>query len=460
MYSYQFNPLGKPFDEVIADDLAKLREVAEGWYVDYKSEGVNIADLAKHMSAFSNQYGGWLFFGVKETDDGSRLAGGFPGMTSDEASALSLRIREAVSAHVSPPLLYEEHLLNGPCEAIGLAAGRAILIVGIPQGVDPPYIHSSGRIFRRLADQSKPEAEKDRHALDILFERGRLYRDRVTERLLRTPELRAEQSDTTFVFIHLVPDLRLPAPNSQLSIYQFREICRNKGGAQGSTLSVPLDHIHAADFGFFGRQVESNPAEFARLGIRWWHDGVARLDIPVNVWPGGQFKIDQYSHSADFARELAAQRLASRPVCDFSFLVQAVAALTNLYVRLRETMEDSRPLYAACELRNLFYRVPFFNSSKYLEKCREDGIPLLTERTVTFPRRPYFDNMLRVPNPTADVDPASAPAEAIVPYLRVVGVIHWMLSSVGIIADTDELFDAEIYTHPDASRYRSNIKEL
>lgn len=454
MYSYPFNPLRKPLDNVAAEDLVRLREVAEGWYVDYKSEGLGISDLAKHISAFANQYGGWLYFGVKEANDGSRRAGTFPGIPTEDAQALSLRIREAISTHVSPPLLYEERVIGGPCEAIGLPEGRAVLIVGIPQGVDPPYIHSSGRIFRRLSDQSKPEAEKDRHALDILFERGKRYREKITERLRRTPELRREQSDSPFVFVYLTSDLRLPEAGKILSMAKFRDICRNKDGAQ-SPISVPLDQVRAADFGFIARQVIDNDPEFAGLGIRWWHQGVARLDIPVNVWPGDEFQMrtPKYKHSEAFADELAAQHLSSRGVCDFAFLVQAVATLTNVFFLLRECTGDFRPAYAACELRNLFYRVPFFNSAAYINKCREDGIPLLTERTIVFPERPYFDNMFLLLDPLAgngeNVPDPIAPA--FLPYFRVVGLLSWMLSATGIIAETEELFDGELYVHPHTS---------
>jgi hypothetical protein len=451
MYSYAFNPLKKILEETTAEDLIGLRQIAEGWYVDYKAEGLNVSDLGKHMSAFSNQYGGWLYFGVKEAPDGSRLADSFPGIATEQVHALSLRVREAASAHVSPPLLYEERLVSGPCEKIGLAEGRAILILGIPQGVDPPYIHSSGRIFRRLSDQSKPEAEKDRYALDRLIERGREFRNRIAERLRRTPELRSEQRDSTFVYIHLAPDLRLPEPKAKLSITQFRDICNNKEDAQGS-ISIPLDQVHASEFGFVGRQIEDNDPEFARLGMRWWHNGIARLDIPVNVWPLERFKSEppRYRHSSEFVRELSAQRLFSREICDFAFLVQAVAALTNLYVRLRESTGDFRPLYAACEMRNLFYRVPFFNSARYIDKCRRDGVPLLMERVIAFPERPYFDNMFLLLDPftgfgASDSDPISSDA---LPYLRVHALTHWMFSSIGVVADVEELFDADFYTHP------------
>ena len=455
MHDYPFNPLGKRLDQVTADDLAKLRDVAEGWYVDYKSKVLSLADLAKHMSALANQYGGWLYFGVVE-DGGTRTATSFPGISIEESNQLSTKLREATSTHISPPLLYEEKVLSGPSETVGLAEGQAVHIVGIPQGIDPPYIHSTGRVYRRLADHSKPIiAEVDRHAMDVLFERGKSFRTRINERFRRIPELREEQKNASFAYIYLSPDLRLPDPPGELSLSQFRNFCRNKDSAQGG-ISVPLDQVRVTQFGYAGRQVENNSPEFAGLGIRWWHDGVARIELPINTWTLEQFakNCSQYRYFKEFGSEMLVQRLAKASICDFSFVVQALAALTNLHSCLRIAVGDTRPLYAACEMRNLFYRVPFFNSSAFIVRCKQDGIPLLTERNIAFPEHPYFDNMLVVgdTNSSSATEASDRIPSDVLPYVKVAGLIAGILTSIGVICGPEDLIDDELYTHPLATR--------
>ncbi len=162
MLNYSYYPFKKELEKIDAEDLLLLKEVSEGWYIDYKVKGLKVIDLAKHMSAFANQYGGWLILGVEESSDGSRTPSEFVGMPKADLEKVSRDIREASAAHVNPEILYEEKVIDGPLEQIGLVEGKSILILGIPMSHNTPHIHSSGRIYRRLADQSKPkEASHD-----------------------------------------------------------------------------------------------------------------------------------------------------------------------------------------------------------------------------------------------------------------------------------------------------------
>ncbi len=65
----RYNPFGKELDKIDGKNMAILRDVAEGWFVDYKGQTITIKDYAKHMSAFANQYGGWLFVGIDTNDE-------------------------------------------------------------------------------------------------------------------------------------------------------------------------------------------------------------------------------------------------------------------------------------------------------------------------------------------------------------------------------------------------------
>jgi Putative DNA-binding domain len=444
MHDYPYNPFGKDPATVIGDDLDVLRNVAEGWYVDYKRQGLDVADLARHVSAFANQYGGWLFFGIAEATDGSRTAGSFPGITTADVPALSLKLREAISSHASPPLFYEEHVVHGPCKMIGLAVGFSIVIVGIPQGVDPPYIHSSGRIYRRLADQSKPREETDRHALDVLWERGRTYRTRVSDRLRKTPDFPDVQKESTWAFVYLCSDLRLPDPEKLITYEEFRNLVRND---PPEDVSISLQGISSCEFGYIGRYTEGNNPQLGTVGLRWWHGGVARLDIPINTWPVEQFKAAgaHYDCTNQFIELIKSQGHKNAQICDFSQLVWVLAALTHTFLRIRAHTADTRPLYAACEIRNVFYKVPFFNSAKFMTRCASDGVPVVTDRTIVFPERPYFDNMFEVRASATDDSGETNPASAI-PFIMTAGLIHWMLSSVGIATDPEDwVHDPDLY---------------
>ncbi len=117
-------------------------------------------------------------------------------------------------------------------------------------------------------------------------------------------------------------------------------------------------------------------------------------------------------------------------ICDFSMLVTAIAALTNLYLQIRKTRNDERRLYACAELRNLFYRVPFFNSSKFVDRCRANRMPIMTERVIVRPEEPYFDNMFEL----GSLEPDLAHPESR-PYVLMAAVLGWILTGTGVVPD-------------------------
>lgn len=157
-----FNPFNRDLEELEPSDLAVLREKAEGWFIEYKSEVVSVKKIAKSLAAFANHYGGWIFYGIKEADDGSHLAGSFPGLDRQEVSSLIESIRNAAKDVVSPSPYYDHKILDGPCSEIGLPDEKSIVVVAVPSGPDTLYIHSDGRIYRRIADSSDPKPETDR----------------------------------------------------------------------------------------------------------------------------------------------------------------------------------------------------------------------------------------------------------------------------------------------------------
>lgn len=450
MYTYAFNPFGKAIDDVQEKDLIVLRDVAEGWYVDYKREGIETRELAKHLSAFSNQYGGFLFIGIREAEDGSRKAGTFVGVPQEKLESLSLQIREAAVAHVSPPILYEERVVVGPNEEIGLSLGKVILIIGIPQGINPPYIHSSGRIYRRLADQSKPKEETDRYILDDLWRRGKEGRDKISQLLTKTPELPEAQRDSVWAFIYLIPNIDFPDPTNELSFEKFRlYTVQSKESVAGVSLS--MQSVYSAQGGYIARQVERNDPGLANIALRWWHSGVARLEIPVNTLSIDNFIMQgkAHKHARTFISEFQKQGFKDIQICDFSILIQCIASLSNIYLHLRKETNDTRPVYATYELRNVFYKLPFVDSSKFIERCSTNGIPVIQDRIIRYSETPYFDNMLPLSVPEESPETSDEYRVPFAPYLFAAPIAYHILNVTGALCDISQITnDEEIWgTH-------------
>lgn len=205
-FSQSYAVFEKELKAVGPDDLVRLRDVPEGWFVEYKSQLSDVRSAAKSLSAFANSYGGWLFYGIAEKPGGSRTAGSFLGIPSADVPAIEQGLQRAASQHVSPTPYYSHRVFFGPIDAIGLGPDRAIIVVHAPMGRNAPYVHSSGRIYRRLAEASDPAVETDRHLLDLLWARGRESRRRFAKLVKTKPKLAAYESGGTFLKIWLFPD--------------------------------------------------------------------------------------------------------------------------------------------------------------------------------------------------------------------------------------------------------------
>lgn len=73
-----FNPFNTELEDLEGHHLSTLKNVAEGWFMEYKREMILQKDIAKQLSGFANQYGGWLIFGIDENEN--RMAGSFRGI--------------------------------------------------------------------------------------------------------------------------------------------------------------------------------------------------------------------------------------------------------------------------------------------------------------------------------------------------------------------------------------------
>lgn len=166
-----FSPFAKPIDALEEADLQVLLtdKVTEGYYVEYKSIPPLNSKIGHSIASFSNTQGGWYIVGV--TTDGNNVAAAIPGFDVGSWPDPVTRFRDVVRTHIDPvPLFFTR--------VVPLGTGKSVFIVQVPDGQDAPFITKDGRIYRRTSDSSEPVAENDRYALDRLYERVKVARDR------------------------------------------------------------------------------------------------------------------------------------------------------------------------------------------------------------------------------------------------------------------------------------------
>jgi hypothetical protein len=378
MLSDRYSPFGKALAELEAADLGVLRDVAEGWYVEYKRDWPGVKSAAKSISAFANTYGGWLFYGIQQNAD--RKAADFPGLDTSELPKIEQQIAQAVSAHVHPSPHFELRSLAGPEQTIGLASDRSIVVVRIPDGLDPPYVRSDGRIYRRVGDQSDPIPETDRHSLDKLWQRGREFRSEIEAMLDHSITLTEGEKNKTYIELFLLPDLFKQSDHmSRFDLSSFAKLMSNGDAVSGG---IPFDSFRSTATGWMARQIKNNDP--GALGFSWCYtlDGGSIIMLPVNSCSiediHGPF-LEGYNNRVFFLQLCREIGLRSGILIDLS---HAYAIISSVILRLRNLTDFDGflpPYHWKAKIRNTSRRIPFMDLASYRSFLETYSVPVLFE---------------------------------------------------------------------------------
>lgn len=375
------DPFGKDFKDVTVDDLASLCEFSEGWYCDYKLKLDKPRDIAKHLGSFANQYGGWLIFGVKEKD---RIPERFPGISPKECNELLIKLREASSQHLQPEVYFETGLVHGPNEDLGLSADRSILLVRIPESRTPPHIHSSGRVYKRVADQSSPKEITDRSAFDLLVKKTEAFESdlKLSLRTYAAP-LGGEETPLITIFLR----------NNHFSykvpkVLSFEDFVAGTKGCSSGLYSLDMHTFHAMPYGFTARYTRDNELRYTNVRLDWQHTTNSQIKIPLTAQDVSS--IDSYffkfSHFDEFHEELVKQKTLGARIIDLTYFFYVFASLFRQYLALLEKSGIERDLYVGFRLENFEGVIPFVNDENYIQQIREYGFPVTDFTAMEFPK--------------------------------------------------------------------------
>lgn len=135
----------KTIAEVTWDDLAQLKDMDEGFVLEFKC--ANTASvrrkIPKIVASFANSRGGWLVIGIA---DDTKEVTPIPRPQAD----FSQTVGELCRRHVSPAPPFEARFLEDPADA-----ERGVAIVQVGEGDFPPYV-ADGRVEIREGSTSGP----------------------------------------------------------------------------------------------------------------------------------------------------------------------------------------------------------------------------------------------------------------------------------------------------------------
>ena len=394
----RYTPFDIDLNEISQTDLATLREVSEGWYVEYKSEVTNPRSLAKSLSSFANRYGGWLILGVQE-DPKDHTAASFPGVPNSDLTSILQQLRDAAKDLLQPTVPFFHHILTGPLADISLPSGRTIIVVRIPEGASTPYVHNDGHIYIRTGDSSSPVVANDRATIDQLHRKADERKTFLEDFIYRVPVVSKGEDSTTFIHLALCSDpFQVLGHWYSGSFTEFSEVMR--------TPPLPFDNIYTSQDGFVARQAEGTERwnrlftwEFFRNCNSFVTLPQTSLEVPSFPLEGAISNLDQwsqYAHGEKFVANLTTDNLKYARVLNLNTLVSYINGIVIRHRSLASLAGIHGPFFLKARIDNTWRVVPFLDISEFISHTENFGIPVVQDSNLTAPSGKWPEGFITI----------------------------------------------------------------
>lgn len=369
-----YNPFSANFDGISVEHLTALREIAEGWFVEYKALVPTPTNIAKSVSAFANHEGGWLVIGVKCHDS---LPEAFPGILSGEVEAALKSIRNSCNAHISPVPHFDMRAIHGPSATLDLPSNSSLILVHVPRSQSTPHIHSNGRIYRRVGAGSEPVAETNSEIVYRLTERRQRLEQELADWVATPFKVSEEESHHSWAHIFLTPwPSRSPERGNELTLDEFATIARRE-----EPVCTPFDTVFSSAKGFVARQVGINRFDFRSMT---WEFGVDGRSVVTFAVPGaGLWAKKCYKHLDDFRAVLGTKNYHG--ICDLNAVAYLLASAVDHHIKASEAFGYSGSHAAKIRIDNIWRKIPFLDTEGFIKHTTSLGVPLVQDTQAFVP---------------------------------------------------------------------------
>ena len=396
----RYTPFDKDFNDILPSDLEGLREVHEGWYVEYKSQLPTPRTIAKTLSSFANQYGGWLFLGVKENSTTS-AAGDFPGIENMKLPQVLESIRNAAKDIVRPHVEFQHRTFQGPIDVIGLASDHCIVAVHVPEGPDTPYVHNDGKIYIRVGDSSSPTPATDRATFDLLYRRGEEKRSFLKSLIERSPLVSQGEENQPFVHLSILTD---PYGVSGL---RYKGTFSDFSGDMMSGL-LPFDNIFSAPHGFTARQTTGNNFSNRLFTWEFSRNGNSFVTIPLQLLslgqPANSYNSNTLSHPwsgfsnfGEFLQIASQSNLSNLRVLNMNIVVTLLMSIVRRHHTILRSSELRGPFFMKARIENVWRSIPFIDLPEYIEHVKAFGLPIVQDDGFLVPPGSTLNSFIEAP---------------------------------------------------------------
>ena len=359
------------------EELKEFFSISEGWYVEYKSQPIPPKDLAKSLSSFANQYGGWLVLGVVENKV-DLTAQKFSGLTHEQVANIVQTLRDSSRDCANPEIYYDHRVFDGPIAEIDLPTDKSIVVVHIPQGPEPPYVHIDARIYRRVGDSSAPKPETDQSILERLSSRAHQSRERLKHKVTRVPLTSKGEENNCYLHMTITSDPHEIGGHWFGGTFEeFSETMTRD--------PIPFDNLFTRAGGFVARQTSKNDP-YNRV-LTWEFDRHCHsfVTVPVNMLTTESSALASYDNGSSFARLVDPFPALSSRLLDLNQVFKATWAIASRHRELAGKANVYGPFYFKSYIENAWRKVPFLDMPSFLSHIRKFGLPVVQEENVLAP---------------------------------------------------------------------------
>ena len=380
----EFSPFSAPLARALPSELKELYSISEGWYVEYKSLPIPPKVMAKTLSSFANQYGGWLVLGVVENSE-DLTAQEFPGLSQQQVSHVVQTLRDASKDCVNPEVYYEHRVFYGPIEEIDLSVKKSIVVVHIPQGPEPPYVHADARIYRRVGDSSAPKRETDQSILGRLSSRAQQSRERLEHMVKRVPLTSKSEAKNSYLHILITSDpYEIGGHRFGGKFESFSEIMKAN--------PIPFDNIFTRAGGFVARQATGNDPYLQLVTWDFDRHGHSFITVPITTLNTYEETLSSYDTGPSFAALVNLFPPLPARLLDLNQVFKATFAIGMRHRQLAATADIYGPFYVKSYIENIWRKVPFIDMPSFIAHVRKFGVPVVQEDNVLTPPGTNLDS--------------------------------------------------------------------
>jgi len=430
-----YRPFKKEIERLCWKDLLELHEVSEGWYVEYKKEVPEAKSITKSVSSFANQYGGWLFYGIAETLDGSNRAGEIIGIQKDAMTAAMKRVRDAINRGISPVPFYKVKVVYNNQKNLG------VIVVQVTLGMNAPFIHQSGRIYFRKGDSSEPIEANTRLDLEELLKRQERAKKSLRDFVKQDLSLMQSES-APLLMLKIKPDFRYW--NMIERKIKFNEYCSIMRGKTDAYFDIPFDNNYSGPRCFVSRQVQTNNPLENVLTLFYYYDCSASITIPLNVLNIANLD-DRFSFSRPILEMIYEKKLRSINLIDLNSLFTLIYAIILKYFALIKYERQELDFLCKMAAYNMSNKMCFLDDKAFVDNISKNGLPIIHQSNFLIPEGDEIEDYISIKNK----DPrGTAPKDIRRTIGNVMAITAPLLSYLGIPAEIQADMDFGRYFVP------------